>query len=154
MGQPGRPGGFDMARVSMGSKGLLITGVLLFIALFFPWEDFGGEVEDVFGVDVPGATVNGFNGVGVIVAILVIGLLVWEGLIAAGVTMNLGTTSPALISAVIGGATVLFALIKFLTSLDAIAWGAFLGLVLALAMAYAAYVRFQESKTTTAPPPA
>ena len=65
----------------------------------------------------------------------------------------MGTTSPALISAIVGWVIALFMIITFIVALDAVAWGAFLGLILTLALAYAAYVRFQESKLGAAPPP-
>jgi hypothetical protein len=146
MAQPARPGGgFDMARMSTGSKILMAAGVLLFIDLFLPWQsvDFGP-----FG----SANVSGFSGLGILVAILVIALLVWEGLLIAGVNINMGTTSPALISAILGGATALFTIILFLTRLTAVSFGAFIGLILALVLAYGAYVRYNESKVTTPPP--
>ena len=146
MAQPARPGGgFDMARMSTGSKILMAAGGLLFIDLFLPWQsvDFGP-----FG----SANVSGFSGLGILVAILVIALLVWEGLLIAGVNINMGTTSPALISAILGGATALFTIILFLTRLTAVSFGAFIGLILALVLAYGAYVRYNESKVTTPPP--
>lgn len=149
MAQPQRPGGFDMARMSTGTKITVVVGVLLFIDLFLPWQGVGGG--QVFGVEVPGVNVNGFGGLGVLVAILVIALIVWEGLLAAGVNINLGTTSPALISAILAGATALFTIIEFLTRLTAIKFGAFIGLILGLAMAYGAWMRFQESKATMPP---
>jgi hypothetical protein len=149
MAQPARPGGFDMRRVSTGSKILLVTGLLLFIDLFLPWQrvcvDFGG-----FGGGC--ASANAFSGLGILVALLVIALLVWEGLLIAGVNINMGTTSPALISAVLAGATALFTIILFLTRLSEVSYGAFIGLILALVLAYGAYVRFNESKVTTPPP--
>jgi hypothetical protein len=87
--------------------------------------------------------------------ILVIALLVWEGLVAAGVNVSMGTTSPALIGAVLGGATAIFGVINFLPSLGGLRIGAWLGLVFSIALAYGAYIRFQESKLGgTAPPPA
>src|SRR5918997_683212 len=88
-------GGFNWARLSMGSKGLLVAGLLFVISCFLNWVDVAGEVEAITGFDV----------------------------------------------------------ITFIVALQAVAWGAFLGLVLALALAYAAYIRFQESKVGTAPPP-
>lgn len=139
-----------MARVSTGSKILLVAGLLLFIDLFFPWQ--GVDFGDFLGTDLGSANVSGFSGLGVLVALLVIAMLVWEGLLAAGVNINLGTTSPALISAGLGFAVALFTIIAFLTKLDAIKWGAFVGLILALVIAYGAYMRWQESKV--APPPA
>ncbi|MGH2724664.1 MAG: hypothetical protein ACRDI0_10475 [Actinomycetota bacterium] len=153
-----RRAGFNWGGLPMGSKGLLISGLLLFIALFLPWRTVKG-CEEVVGLNI-GCSENGFAGLGVLVAILLIGLLVWEGLLAAGVSVNLGTMSPALLSAGVGGAAALFAVIRFLTSLGggpfnvfSISWGAFVGLVLAIALGYASYVRFRESRAA-APPPA
>ena len=154
MAQPQQPGGFDMGRVSTGSKILIAGCLLLFIDLFFAWQGVDlGDLGDLFG-DLPDANVSGFQGMGVIVAILALGTIAWEGMLAAGVKINMGSTSPALIGAALGGATAAFAIISFLTKLTAIKWGAFVGLILALLVAYGAYVRFQESKVGgTAPPP-
>jgi hypothetical protein len=149
MAQPQRPGGFDMARMSMGSKLALGSSILLFISLFFPWEDVlrGLDPTGTFG------NVNGFNGIGILVAILCIAVIVWEGMLAAGVNINMGTTSPALIGAILAAGAALFAIIQFLLSLGGIQWGGFLGLIFALALAYGAYLRFQESQAAAAPPP-
>lgn len=151
MAQPQRPGGFDMARMTTGSKVVLATAILLFIDLFFPWQDVLPEELDVLGI---GGTINGFNGLGVLVAILCIAVIVWEGMLAAGVSINMGTTSPALISAGLAGLTALLTIILFLTRLDGVAWGAFVGLVLALVLAYGAYLRWQESQAASPRPPA
>ena len=140
-----------MARMSTGSKVALTVAILLFIDLFFPWQ--GVDFGDFLGADLGSANISGFNGLGILVALLCIAVIVWEGLMAAGVNINMGTTSPALIGAMLAGATALFTIIAFLTKLSLIKWGAFVGLVLALAMAYGAWMRFQESKAT-APPPA
>lgn len=142
-------GGFDMSRMSMGTKGLLATALVLIISLFLPWQSVGlGPFGSV--------SVSGFNGLGIIVFLLALGLIAWE-IIQMVTTMSTGTVSPALISAGLGAATVLFTLILFLTRLSAVSFGAFLGLVAALAMAYASWVRFNESKgaggTATPPPP-
>lgn len=148
MAQPQRPGGFDMARVSTGSKILLGAGLLLLIDLFLPWQ--GVDLGFGFG----SANASGFTGIGILVGLLVIAMLAWEGILAAGVNMNLGTMSPGLISAILGGAVALFTLIKFLTSLDFIKFGAFIGLILALVIAYGAWMRYSESRTGALPPPA
>ena len=152
MAQPQRPGGFDMARMTTGSKVVLATAILLFIDLFFPWQ--GVDFGDFLGADLGSANVNGFNGLGILVAILCIAVIVWEGMLAAGVNVSMGTTSPALIGAGLAGATALFTIIAFLTKLTAIKWGAFIGLILALVMAYGAYLRYQESQAGVPPPPA
>ncbi|HEX5948872.1 MAG TPA: hypothetical protein VFZ45_04835 [Actinomycetota bacterium] len=153
MAQPQRPGGFDMARMTTGSKVVLVTAILLFIDLFFPWQ--GVDFGDFLGTDLGSANVSGFNGLGVLVAILCIAVIVWEGMLAAGVTINTGASSPALIGAALAAATALVTIIAFLTKLDAIKWGAFVGLILALVMTYGAYLRFQESRAGgMSPPPA
>jgi hypothetical protein len=151
MAQPQRPGGFDMAQVTPGQKILFVAGLLLFIDLFLPWQ--GVDFGEFLGQDLGSANVNGFNGMGILVAILVIAMLVWEGLLVGGVVINMGTTSPALIGAILAGATAAFTIISFLTKLSAIKYGAFIGLILALVIGYGAYVRYQESQTTAMPPP-
>ena len=140
-----------MTRVTTGQKILLIGGFVLLIDLFLPWQ--GVDFGSVFGQDLGSANVSGWSGLGILVGLLVIALLVWEGLVAAGVNINLGTTSPALIGAALGGATAVFTLIAFLTKLSAIKYGAFVGLILALVLAYGAYVRWQESKVGGTVPP-
>jgi lysylphosphatidylglycerol synthetase-like protein (DUF2156 family) len=64
----------------------------------------------------------------------------------------MGTTSPALISAILGAATALFTIILLLTRLSSISFGAWIGLILGLVLAYGAYVRYNESRVTTPPP--
>lgn len=144
-----RPGGMDMGRMSTGTKILTIGGILLFIDLFLPWQGVGGV--EAFGIEVPGVNISGFSGLGVFVALLVLALIVWEALLAFGVNIQMGTASPALISAILGGAVAVFTIILFLTRLTAIKYGAFIGLILALVIAYGAYMRFQESKAGPAP---
>lgn len=155
-------GGFNWARLSMGSKGLLVAGLLFVISCFLNWVDVASEVEAITGIDIsnlPGAQDTGLNAMGTsplfgtLALIAALALVVWEGMIAAGVNVKAGTMSPAMLSAILGWAAAGFGVITFIVALQAVAWGAFLGLVLALALAYAAYVRFQESKVGTAPPP-
>jgi hypothetical protein len=151
MAQPQRPGGFDMARASTASKIILGAAILLFIDLFFPWQGVDlGEFGEAFGVS---GNVSGFNGLGILVAILCIVVIAWEIMLMAGVNINMGTTSPALISAGLAGLTAVFTIIAFLTKLSAIKWGAFVGLILALVLAYGAYMRYTESRTLPPPPP-
>lgn len=139
--------GFDWQRLSMGTKGLLISSAVLIISLFLPWQgvSFGGP----FG----GISVNGFRGLGILVFLLALGVIVWE-LVIALTTVNTGDVSPALISAGAGGLTAVLTVIHFLTSLSAVTWGAFIGLIAGLAVGYASWLRFNESKAAGTPPPA
>jgi hypothetical protein len=155
--QPARPaGGFDMARVTTGQKIMGVSALLLFIDLFLSWQSVKGVCDPRFGF---ACGVSGFSGLGILVALLLIALLVWEGMLIGGINIPIGSVSPALIGAGIGAAAVLFTLIKFLTSLGGgpfgafgIAYGAFVGLILALALGYGAWVRYQESQVATAGP--
>jgi hypothetical protein len=139
-----RPG-FDWGRLTMGQKGVLITGVLLFIDLFLPWNKVG---ECPFCVSV-----NGWSGVGVIAGLLVLALLVWEGLSAAG-ALSTVTAPTALITAALAAGAALFTLLRAVFNLEFSTFGLWLGIILALALAYAAYLRYQESQVATPPPAA
>ena len=87
-----------MARASTASKIILVAAILLFIDLFFPWQGVDlGEFGEAFGVS---GNVSGFNGLGILVAILCIAVIAWEIMLMAGVNINMGTTSPILVSAI------------------------------------------------------
>jgi hypothetical protein len=149
MSQYGRPAGFSTSRLTRGQMVLGISSLVLLITLFFPWQDFGGGGE-IAGIEIPGLTISGINkALGWLVLLLILGLFVWEGLMMGGVIK--GNFNGALIGAAIGGGIAFFALILFLTSLNGIAIGAFLGLAATLAVAYGAWLRFQESKTAAPP---
>ena len=149
MQPPQRPAGFNMNRLTRGQLILGIASLALLILLFLPWQDLGGGGE-AFGIEIPGLTISGFAGVGWLVLLLILGLFVWEGLLMAGVLK--GNFNGALIAAAIGAAIALFGLIRFLTALNAIAIGAFLGLIAVLVVAWGAWLRWTESKTATPPP--
>src|SRR5918996_4750173 len=124
-----RPG-FDWGRLTMGQKGVLVTGVLLFIDLFLPWNTVGACPFCV--------SVNGWSEMGVIAGLLVLALLVWEGLNAAGALATV-TAPRALITAALATGAALFALLRALFELSFSTFGLWLGIILALAMGYAAY---------------
>lgn len=139
--------GFNWQRLSMGTKGLLISCAVLIISLFLPWQGIG--LGDIFGVSV-----NGFRGLGILVFLLALAVIIWE-IVIMMTTVETGTMSPAMISAAGGGLTAVLTIIHFLTSLSLVQWGAFVGLIAGLAVGYASWLRFNESKTAPmAPPPA
>ena len=97
-----------------GTQMMLVGGVLLFIVLFFPWQDFDvGGLADEFGVD---ATFSGWRGVGVILGLLTIVLLAWVIVRLAAVDIPL-PVSTAMTAALIGTLILIFAVIKMLTIL-------------------------------------
>jgi hypothetical protein len=139
-----RPG-FDWGRLTMGQKGVLISGVLLFIDLFLTWSRIG-ECPFCFNE-------AGFAGVGFIALLLTIALLIWEGLNILG-TLRTVNVSTALVTAALAFGAALFAVIRILFRIGDAVLAGWLGLVLALALGYAAYVRYQESQLATPPPAA
>jgi hypothetical protein len=151
-----RPG-FNWGALSMGSKGALVAGVLMLIDLFLPWNRVCVGGGEVFGTAFPEtcASASGWSSIGVIAGLLVIALLVWEGLYAAGALANV-TAPKKLITAALAAGAAVFALLRWLLNLEAASFGAYIGIILALALLYAAWVNWQEHQTMSGgamPPP-
>jgi hypothetical protein len=134
----------------MGSKAVLVSGLVLLIALFLPWNSAGGG--NVAGFEIPGFSINGWNGLGLFAGILVIAVLVWEGMNLAGALSNVQAPKNQ-ITAGLAAAAALFAIIRFFQALSGVSFGAFLGLLAAIALAYGAYLKFKEGAVGSAPPP-
>jgi hypothetical protein len=120
-----------------GAQIMLVSGVLLFITLFLPWQDFGD-----LGVDV---SFSGWRGIGVILGILTIVLLAWLIVRIASVDIPL-PVSTAMSAALIGTLILIFAVIKILTILgdEPTIW-AWVGLLLAIAVAFGSFQVVQEA---------
>jgi hypothetical protein len=143
--------GFDMAGLSLAQKLLLGGSLLLVIDSFLPWNRVCVEG---FGVSACGSA-NAWNGFGLIMGLAAIALLVWEGMQAMGNAPSM-SQSPGMISAILAGVVAVCALLRVLLNLEFISFGAFIGLVLAAAIAYGGWLRYSEgpATTTAAPPPA
>jgi hypothetical protein len=125
-----------------GAQIMLVSGVLLFISLFLPWQDFGGDFADELGID---ATFSGWRGIGAIVGILTIVLIAWLIVRLASVNIPL-PVSTAMSAALIGTLILIFAIIKILTILgdEPTIW-AWIGLILAVVVAVGAFQTVQEA---------
>jgi hypothetical protein len=126
-----------------GAQLMLIGGVLLFIDLFFPWQDFDvGGLADELGVD---ATFSGWRGIGFVVGLLTIVLLAWLIVRIASVNIPL-PVSTAMTGALLGTLILIFAVIKLLTILgdEATIW-AWIGVALAVLIAVGAFMTVQEA---------
>lgn len=159
--------GFDMSKMSTASKILLGGSLLLLVDSFlFSWQklcaevDLGGIVGTVGGCAKAGMWSGDAGWAGVITGLLAIALLVWEGMQAMGQSIDVGQPASR-ISAYLGFGVLVFGVLKFLLVLtNHVAFGAFIGLVLILAIGYGAWMRFQEpvavatTPDTAAPPPA
>lgn len=126
-----------------GAQLMLIGGVLLFIDLFFPWQDFDvGGLADELGVD---ATFSGWRGIGFVVGLLTIILLAWLIVRIASVNIPL-PVSTAMTGALLGTLILIFTIIKLLTILgdEATIW-AWVGTALAVVIAVGAFMTVQEA---------
>jgi hypothetical protein len=126
-----------------GAQIMLVSGVLLFISLFLPWQDFDvGGVAEEFGVD---ATFSGWRGIGVVLGILSIAVVAWIVLRLAAVDLNL-PVSWGFVAAALGALVVVFGVIKWLTIIDdeATLW-AWIGLILSLATGVGAWLVMQSA---------
>jgi hypothetical protein len=131
--------------LSTASKILLISGVLLFIDLFLAWQK-------VCFLSVCGSA-SGWHGWGILVGILLIVIIVMEVLTLASVPVNVGTTTMRnQVEAGLAGGVLLFTIIKFFVDNEFRKWPAWVGLLLAIIVAYGGWMRWQESKVTTPPP--
>jgi hypothetical protein len=158
--------GFDMSKMSTASKILLGGSLLLLLDSFiFSWQkvcvDFGdlGGVVGTSGICAKASMWGGSAGwAGLLTGLLAIALLAWEGMQLAGQSIDVGQPASK-ISAYLGFGVLVFGVLKFLLVVtNEPALGAFIGLVLILAIGYGAWMRFQEPVSVattpdTAPPP-
>jgi hypothetical protein len=145
-----QPSGFDLSKMSTAGKIILGAGILYLINLFLPWNRACFEVAGFAGGC---ASVNGLHGFGVLNLILVLAIILMEVLVLANVQVNVGTTAQrGMIDFGLTLALLAFTLIKILVDNESIYFLAFLGLILAAAMAYGGYMRWNESKVSTPPP--
>ena len=119
---------------------VVIGGSALFVILsFFNWQSFK--------VEFLGNTIGGswslWHGLGVIAALLAIALLIWEVVRLTQSSLEVGGVSPGFISAVLAALLVVVTVIKFLQANEGRAWPAWVGLIVAIAVGVAAWLRAQ-----------
>jgi hypothetical protein len=144
--------GFDMSKMSTAEKLLAGGSVLLLIDSFLPWQSFGGELGDLgelIGVKTSWSMWQGSGSwAGVLAGLLAIALVVLGVLTMTGAmgTMNMGSMTPDKLVGWLGAGVFVFGIIKFLIVLfNEVAWGAFIGLVLLVAIGYGAWQKLQAS---------
>jgi hypothetical protein len=152
-----------LAGLPLHRKLALGAAVLLFVDLFLPWVTASISIPDVIDQTESG---NGWDGVGVLVGILALALIAWEVARLLGVVPRLSVNYD-LVTAVLAGLTALFTIIQFFRALtsggdvdeaellggdiDAGAgYAAWIGLVLALVLAYVAYLAFTSESAVDA----
>ncbi len=146
---------FNMNRLSSADRILLVAGALFFIDTFLHWQAACADVSILGKVCV---SVNAWGGnaafLGVLAALFSIALVAWLAVRAMGTSLNMGVPA-ATVSTVLVGGTLLFGILKFLFSaFDHGAYGAWIGLILLIAIGYGGYMKMQEPKPVAGPPTA
>ncbi len=156
--QPGGSKGFDVASMALAAKIILVAGILLLVSASCNGRRSASErspdsPERVRRVSAWSGSGSFF---GFMMGILLIALLIFEGVQLANVNMNMPISSTK-ISAYLAFAVGAFAILKVLLVLTSsikpsiFAW---IGLVLALVVAYGGYLDFKAPEPMTPPPPA
>jgi hypothetical protein len=153
--QGGSKPSFDIAAMSMATKGVLITGILLLIDSFLPWQKFCAEITGVQTFCVKWSAWNGSGSFfGLMMGILLIVLLLFEVSKLANMSMQL-PIAPSKAAAYLGFAVVGFGVLKFilvLTSEVSAGLGAWVGIILLAALGYASFLYLKAEEAATAPP--
>jgi hypothetical protein len=123
----------QLKAMSRSSQLLLGAGLLLFIFLFFDWQ------QACAGSFCAGR--SGWHGWGVAVGLITIALLLWEAAQIFAVKVELPIKA-AVLSAGLAAAVLLFTVIKFLVDNEARHWPAWVGLILAIAIGVGGYLRW------------
>jgi hypothetical protein len=131
-----------LSALSRGAQIMLVGGILLLICTFLPWQDFDvGGIAEQLGVD---ASFNAWHGFwGVVLGLLVIVLLAWIVVRIVAVDIPL-PVSQAMTAALLGTLILFFAVIKNLVDDESTIWS-YIGVLLALAVAYGAWEQVQEA---------
>jgi hypothetical protein len=157
-----KPSGFDMARVTMASKIVMVAGILLLVDSFLSWQKVCASdiLGDLGGIGDICAKANAWGGnggwAGLIMGILLIVLLIWEGIQLANAPMNISIgVTPSQGTAYLGFAVAGFGLLKFILAVtNEPALGAWIGLILLIAIAYGSWMKLQEPDVVVSPPAA
>jgi hypothetical protein len=134
----------DLRSMNLAHRILLGCSAALFIVMFFTWQ----------GVSILGNTVgvSGWHGAtGVILGLLTVALLAWEILMLLGERVaevrKHVPVAENLVSAALAAGVLVFGILKFLTANELRRWPEWVGLVLALAIGYGAWLAYSEGRS-------
>ena len=140
----------DVNRLSQGEKIAAGSGVLLFIVMFFSWFGISGDVGTALGSVGVDANFNAWQSFDLIDLFLLLTILVAVGAAVAKASDTRVDFPLSTVVTVLGGISTLLVLYRILDppgSLDR-KFGVFLGLILAAALTYGAWLAMQEEGTS------
>jgi hypothetical protein len=145
---------FNMNRLSSADRILLVATALFFIDTFLPWQRACVSLAGFSACGSFSAWGGRAAALGVIAALFSIALLAWLVMNALGMNLSTGM-APSRLSSILVGGTVVFGVLKFiLAATDHGGYGAWIGLILLIAIGYGGYMKMQEPQPVVAPPPA
>ena len=143
---------FDLSKMSTADKILLGAAFVFFIDTFLPWQRVCISFLGVSGCGSANAWTGSGAWAGVLAGILSLLLLAWLVVGLLGLNLDVGVPDSTVSAGLVGG-TVLFGVLKFLLVIANHSFiGAWLGILLLIALGYGAYMKMQEPKGTVLPP--
>ncbi len=146
---------FNMSKVSPADKLILGGAGVYFIWSFLKvWYGYNGPGSQFLGTLGVSGKISGWHGPTGFAVILAIIALVWAGLRAGGVAMNIGVKA-GLIDLILGGLALLLTLLGLVSqpAFFGPSWGLFVGIILAAVWTYGAWMKYSEPGTTASTPP-
>jgi hypothetical protein len=135
---------FDMSKVRTADRILAVAGLLFFIDSFLPWQRVCVGAGQFSFCGSASAWSGNASVAGVLAGLFTLALIAWEALQIFEVNLGPGVPAHAVGAGVAGG-VVLFTLLKFLLIVgnNVFVFG-FIGLVLALAIGYGAFLKWRQ----------
>ena len=126
-----------LKKLSLNAQLVLLGTVIYVVDSFLSWQSYSFSIGTY--------TRTEWNGIGVVAGLLVLLLLAWELARAFDLKIAIGSLSPAFVSVVLCFALLIFTVIKFL-SIDFRAYGAWIGLVVAIGIGVVAFLSGKEEE--------
>jgi hypothetical protein len=141
----------NLDRLTLGGRILVIAGLLLFVDSLLPWFRTCVNLGP-FGGKVCGSHNGWQNPLSLIATLLAVALVVLIVLQVAGTTLpQVGNIGWNMIELGVAGVSALFVILQFIVGDDGVSrsFGAYIGLILAIALGYGAFLRFREQPAAT-----
>jgi hypothetical protein len=124
-----------LKKLSLNAQLVLLGTIVYVIDSFLSWQSYNFSIGTYSRTE--------WNGIGVVAGLLVLLLLAWELGRAFDLKVAIGSLSPSVVSVVLAELLLVFTVIKFLSS-SARAYGAWVGLVVAIVIGVVGYLRGKE----------